>query len=90
MLNWTAPASGGAAESMQYDAIRSRIASNFVDPALTRCVEASDGPNTTAADDENPVRGRAFFYLIRARSVCGPGPAGMDSSGTVRTVRSCP
>ena len=89
-LAWTAPTSGGTAESMRYDVIRSRVPSTFVDPSLTSCVETSDGPNTAAVDDQIPLRGRVFFYLVLASNVCGRGPAGMDSSGTPRVVRDCP
>ncbi len=89
-LGWAVPASGGTSASMRYDVIRSRIASTFVDPALTICIEASDGPNTTAVDDQIPPRGRGFFYIVRARNVCGPGPTGTGLNGLARAVRDCP
>jgi hypothetical protein len=75
---------------MKYDVIRSRVPSTFVDPGLTSCVETGDGPNTAAFDDGIPLQGRAFFYLVRARNVCGAGPVGTDSSGIPRLVRDCP
>ena len=75
---------------MRYDVIRSRLPSTFVDPAVTSCIETGGGPNTSAVDDQIPLRGRTFFYLVRASNACGRGPVGTDSSGTPRVVRDCP
>jgi hypothetical protein len=89
-LAWTAPGSGGTAESMRYDVIRSRVPTTFADPTVASCVETSDGPNTSAVDDPIPLHGRAFFYVVRAGNACGHGTAGTDSSGTPRVLRDCP
>jgi hypothetical protein len=89
-LAWLVPGSGGTAASMRYDVIRSRVASTFLDPAVTSCVVTSGGPNTSAVDNLIPLKGRAFFYVVRASNVCGHGPVGTDSSGTPRVVRDCP
>ena len=89
-LTWTATTSGGTADAMRYDVIRSRVPSTFADPAVTRCVESGDGPNTSADDNEAPLRGRVFFYLVRASNACGRGSAGTGSNGTPRVVRDCP
>lgn len=89
-LAWTAPTTGGTASSLRYDVIRSRVPSTFVDPALASCLETNDGPNTTAIDAQTPLRGRVFFYVVRASNVCGRGPAGTGSGGTPRALRDCP
>jgi len=89
-LTWSPPAGGGVTASMRYDVIRSRAPSTFVNPTVASCVESGDGPNTSAVDDELPLRGRAFFYLVRASNTCGHGLAGTDSNGAPRVMRDCP
>jgi hypothetical protein len=87
-LAWTAPADPGAI-SIVYDVLRSGDPADFVTGAV--CI-ASDTMTETAADISSPLRGEAFFYLVRAENDCpgGQGSLGTDSSGTPRPGRSCP
>jgi hypothetical protein len=89
-IAWTPPAIGGTAEAMRYDVIRSRLASTFLDPAVATCLESNDGPNAVAEDNQIPLRGRVYYYLVRARDVCGVGPTGAASNGAPHAVRDCP
>jgi hypothetical protein len=75
---------------MRYDVIRSRVASTFIDPALTICLESGDGPNTAAQDDQIPLKGRVYFYLVKASDACGVGSIGTSSNGAARVARNCP
>jgi hypothetical protein len=88
-LAWTPSATGGVPGSMRYDVIRSRVASSFVDSAFASCLETG-GLDTTAVDPDVPLRGRTYFYLVRASNVCGHGQAGSGPGGTPRVLRDCP
>jgi len=82
LLQWAAPSAPGGL-AVQYDLLRSGVASNFLSPV---CV-ASNLAATTASDPAIP--GAVFFYLVRSENVCG-GNLGMRAGGTPRTGGSCP
>ena len=42
------------------------------------------------ADTERPAPGGSFFYLVRARNVCGTGTWGTATGGAPRVVTTCP
>jgi len=80
-LTWSAPASLGGT-SVSYDLVRSATPGDFQSPACP----ASGVSVTSAADIATP--GRAFYYLVRARNVCGSN-SGASSAGVPRAVGTC-
>ena len=86
-LDWTAPSSGGLPASMTYDVIRSPSASDLVSTAT--CL-ASGLALTTMVEADQPVPGSAFFYVVRARDVCGAGVAHRGSDGLPVPALDCP
>lgn len=72
-----------------YDVLRSDRGDDF--GLAATCLEADDGPGTTAHDPARPPAGRALFYLVRAQNRCpsGEGPLGARSDGTPREGRAC-
>jgi len=53
------------------------------------CLAAGISAATTI-DGDLPSGGQAFFYLVRARNVCGAGTYGNASDGTERVTMACP
>jgi hypothetical protein len=72
-LGWTPPGDLGAI-SIAYDTLRSGAPDGFADAAV--CIESNDAADTMAVDAELPAPGGVFHYLVRARNLCGTGPAG--------------
>ena len=66
---------------------RLELASDPMTPAT--CI-ASGLPLTTAADDDQPVSGSAYFYVVRARDVCGAGVVHRGSDGVPVMTLGCP
>jgi hypothetical protein len=82
---WSAPiVPGGLAPT--YDTVRSLDPSDFIEDGV--CVEAGASNDTCFATEPVPP-GVTYFYLVRAETACGPGPAGHDSSGIAREARTC-
>jgi hypothetical protein len=72
---------------MTYDLLRSGLPSDFDASGL--CL-ASGQAATQATDAAVPSVGGGFFYLVRARNVCGAGVAHLGSSGAPVPARDCP
>ena len=51
---------------------------------------ASGVPGATISDLSLPTAGSGFYYLIRGRNVCGTGPYGFRSDGSVIFSTACP
>ncbi len=81
------PAPGG--NVVEYELIRSPVASDFV--TATACPGAPDPTEPLRIDPDVPSPDSLFYYLVRARNACpdGEGPLGVSSSGDPR-VGSCP
>ena len=47
-------------------------------------------PAAATIDTQSPAPAGIFYYLVRPRNICGPGPLGVDSSGTPRQSPACP
>ncbi len=45
---------------------------------------------TSASDTRTPAAGAGFYYLVRARNVCGNGGYGKTSAGVPRVTTACP
>ena len=89
-LVWSAPADPGG-RSLVYDTVSSLVAGDFeITERSTECVETDDGFDTEASDASTPGTGVVRFFLTRAGNACGDGPAGENSAGRLRAVRSCP
>ena len=72
-----------------YDVIRSPLVIGTVPPGPSSVCLASGVPDAMVSDLENPPRGVAFWYLIRARDACGAGTYGSASSGSERVSHVC-
>jgi cysteine-rich repeat protein len=52
---------------------------------------ASETANNWAQDTAMPSTGSIFYYLVRGRNACGPGPYGFDSTGiSEQSSSACP
>jgi len=89
VLSWSAPLDPGAA-TLRYDTLSSATASNFSSDPSATCVESDDGDDNTATDAAPVAPGEVIYYVVRARSLCGPGSAGSDSLGSPRAALACP
>ena len=85
-LTWSAPGFGALPTALVYDTLRTLDPSDFIGAT---CVESNQGPDTVATDSVDPPPGEAFFFLVRAETVCGPGPLGLQSSGVPRNGNLC-
>ncbi len=88
-LTWTPPLDPGGTGPLEYDALRSMFAPSF--DAQSLCLEVRDGTDLEAMDDEVPVLGSVFYYLVRAVNACpaGLGSLGLRSDGTERAGHGC-
>jgi len=75
----------------KYDFLRQRglLASAAGDFSDADCLE-TQGADGEASDEETPLAGEVFFYLVRATNDCGAGPLGYRTSGTERAGTTCP
>jgi len=87
-LQWAPPTAPGGLD-LAYDLLKSGTPADFMTAAA--CV-ASDSTGTSATDPEMPLRGRSFFYLVRAANTCpgGQGVLGTNSTGQPIAGRACP
>ena len=76
------------AVQLAYDVLRSSSPSNFLTGPDVACIDPS-GLDLEASDLAVPAPGQAFFYLVRARSQCGPGNLGASSDGVARAGKNC-
>lgn len=87
-LVWSPPGDSGVAP-VSYDTVSSLDPADLdTDPSVT-CVE-SDGTDTTATETADPGPGVVRYFVVRAQSICGVGPAGSDSDGAPRAAQDCP
>jgi hypothetical protein len=85
-LFWAAPLTqewGGTV--VLFDAMRSPWANDFLTPTCLK----KDTTDYTAEEPAAPPAGSVYFYLIRAKNVCG-GNLGEDSQGNPRVGGLCP
>jgi len=87
-LSWEA-----APNAASYDVVRGSLSALPVGPGAGD--EGCLGPvaQTSTSDATSPVPGQGFFYVIRGRAACGPGPYGWqgqnEASGSPRTTTTC-
>jgi aminopeptidase N len=82
---------GGAPPTWSYDVIRGTALQMRSDGGMSgaACLAAAQPPSSYSDATMPPVND-AFYYLVRARNVCGPGPLGSGSSGVPRPSPACP
>jgi hypothetical protein len=64
--------------SVAYDLVRGYVDELPVGSPAASCL-ASESSQAFYEDVDEPTTGRAFYYVVRARNVCGPGPWGTDA-----------
>jgi hypothetical protein len=84
-LQWNVANPLGGTQTL-YDTITSETASDF--DLAASCLE-TNGTNRFSTEFGSPASSVVRFYLIRPENGCGEGSAGVDSGGSVRTVRAC-
>ena len=90
-LNWVSPAAPGAV-SVNYEALRSGIPDGFL--LANICLADPDPSDLTNVDNQVPVVGALYQYLVRATNDCpgadGIGTIGSDSDDNLRPGAVCP
>ncbi|HEV8201069.1 MAG TPA: M1 family aminopeptidase [Candidatus Polarisedimenticolia bacterium] len=88
-LSWTPL--GGAPPTWTYDVLRGTLSAlrSTHDLSALACF-AKAQPPSTYPDAALPAQSDGFYYFVRARNTCGPGPIGNQSNGTPRPAPSCP
>ena len=87
-LMWDSAAPSGGSATV-HDVVRGKIENLPVGGPGETCV-ASGIPETSGEDPGQPLRGRAYWYLVRGRNACGAGSYGTTSSGAPRISGACP
>jgi hypothetical protein len=77
----------GAGTGTVYDVLRPP---NPNQPGSVATCVASGLPGGLLSDTVTPPAGSVFYYLVRARNVCGSGPYGFRSDGTEIVSTACP
>ena len=88
-LSWGLPLPSGGTDAA-YDVMRGAL--NEL-PVAGGAAEACPAPNVAGPptqDATTPPAGVGFYYLVRARNVCGAGTYGSATSGAVRVSSVCP
>jgi hypothetical protein len=86
-LTWTVEPAAAS-----YDVVSSTLSDLRAHGASSGSCLTSEIAVTSATDARpDPAAGDGYYYLVRARDVCGRGTYGADSSGTPREiVAACP
>lgn len=85
-LTWDRPAAGTATV---YDLLRGDADQFPVGQGPQESCLATGISTNTAPTPDAPAPGTAFWYLVRARNVCGTGSYGTTSSGIERVSLAC-
>ena len=90
-LNWVSPVDPGAV-LVNYEALRSGSPDDFL--LANICLGDPDPSDLTTVDNQVPVVGTVYQYLIRATNDCpgadGFGTIGSDSDANLRASAACP
>ena len=73
----------------EHQVLRGLVAELPVGGASDACLAASTSA-ASIVDASVPPEGAAYWYLVRARNVCGTGSYGTSSSGAPRAGTACP
>lgn len=89
-LSWTS-LSGSAGSETVYDIARGDLGGLALDGGTAGAAAFACDLGTTSTDDADlPSANAGFYYMVRAKNVCGSGTWGQDSSGGEREFPSCP
>lgn len=80
---------GTAGWDTVYDAVSGLVAELPVGGVGEICVLSGAG-SPQLVDATTPEPGSCFYYVVRARNVCGAGSYGMSADGAPRTTGACP
>lgn len=88
-LSWdsAAPGAGGATV---YDVARGRLDELPVGSGPSEVCLQPGAADLTSHDPTLPSTGEGYWYLVRARNVCGTGPYGNTSDDVPRLTAACP
>jgi peptidase M1-like protein/thrombospondin type 3 repeat protein len=88
-LAWTAPPGAGSAWTT--DIIRGGLLQIRLDGGIggATCLAMAQ-PAAPYTDADVPPAGDGFYYHVRGRNACGPGPLGFASNGSPRPAPPCP
>ncbi len=78
-----------AGVSIAYDVLRGSTAGVPVGLGEESCAAPATS-SSSLVDPAAPSPGGFFWYLVRARNMCGPGAWGQDSAGETRVSAACP
>jgi hypothetical protein len=89
VIGWTPL--GGAPPTWTYDVLRGQAQRMMTDHGMNAaaCLAGSQPPSSYT-DGQAPPLNDAFYYLVRARNACGPGPLGAGTGGIPRPSIVCP
>jgi hypothetical protein len=87
-LSWD-PQDATAGSGTVYDVVSGLVSELPVGGVGEICVR-SGGVSPQQVDATVPDPGACFYYLVRARNVCGTGSYGTRTGGVERTTASCP
>jgi len=87
--SWTSagPSSGSATV---HDVMRGALNQFPVGSGIAETCVGSGLSGSSIADGTAPSSRSGFYYLVRARNVCGTGTRGFATSGAERTSAACP
>jgi len=88
-VSWDSEASVAGSATL-YEVIRGSIAGLPVGSQPSEVCAASGLTGTTWVDSTPPPLGEIYWYLVRARNVCGVGAYGTTSGGAPQLSGACP
>ena len=88
-LSWGLPLPSGGADAT-YDLMRGALNELPVTGGAADACPAPSVAGPSTQDATTPPAGAGFYYLVRARNVCGAGTYGSATSGAVRVSSVCP
>jgi len=90
-FTWMYPAGVDPGELFRYVAVRGSVSEMLADGGFPRAIcRGSVLSGATYADQEAPVLGQAFYYLVAAANACAGPDFGVGSDGLPRLVTACP
>jgi len=88
-LSWSSAAASSGTGTV-YDLVRGGLAELPVGAGGSETCLASNASSATAQDVANPPVGSGFWYLVRARNLCGRGIYGRATGGAEEVSTVCP
>jgi hypothetical protein len=89
-IEWETSALSDAGTATTYDVMRGTLGQWPVGAGPGEACVASQVTGSSNSTGAPPALGVGYFYLVRARNVCGIGNYGFASDSSVRTSPACP